>query len=190
MTGRSRSGDTDWLPGARRIASPNFDARPAGSVIDTVIVHYISLPPERFSGDAVERLFTNRLDPAAHPYFADLAGVRVSAHVFLRRRGELLQFVPCRARAWHAGSSRLLERERCNDFSIGIELEGSALRPFTATQYRRLDRLLRQLADLFPLRYIAGHDDVAPGRKFDPGPRFDWRRLGPTLRAIGISRPF
>lgn len=179
-----------WLAGARRVPSPNCDARPAATVIDTLVIHHISLPPEHFIGDAVERFFTNRLDPRAHPYFERLRDVHVSAHFLLRRRGELLQFVSCEQRAWHAGSSRLLERERCNDFSIGIELEGSSLRPFTASQYRRLEALLGALARRYPLTLIAGHSDVAPGRKEDPGPLFDWQALAPILRATGIRRPY
>lgn len=179
-----------WLPGARVVPSPNHDERPTDAVVDTVIVHFISLPPECFRGDAVERLFTNRLDPQAHPYFATIAGLRVSAHCFIRRDGRLLQFVDTGLRAWHAGVSRLGERERCNDFSIGIELEGSESRPFTRAQYRRLERLLRRLAVLHPLRYIAGHSDVSPGRKTDPGPFFRWDQLAPVLATIGVSRPF
>ena len=179
-----------WLDSARRVSSPNCDARPAGVVADTLVIHHISLPPEHFIGDAVERLFTNRLDLEAHPYYARLRDVHVSAHFLLRRRGELLQFVSCRQRAWHAGPSRLLERERCNDFSIGIELEGSSARPFTATQYRRLVKLIAALRQAYPLRFIAGHSDIAPGRKEDPGPLFDWRRLEAVLRLTGIERPF
>ena len=184
-----RPGD-GWLPGVRIVVSPNQDVRPEGCVVDTIIIHNISLPPERFSGDAVERLFTNRLDPLAHPYFETIAALRVSAHFFLRRDGSLLQFVATDRRAWHAGVSRLQTRERCNDFSIGIELEGSDLRPFTQAQYRRLASLLRRLARRHPLRLIAGHSDVAPGRKTDPGPFFDWGRLGPLFASIGVSRPF
>lgn len=190
MTGPLEAGRDGWIAGVRRIPSPNCDDRPPAAPIDTVIVHYISLPPERFSGDAIERLFTNTLDHDAHPWFGHLRGVRVSAHLLLRRRGELLQFVSCDRRAWHAGQSCLLQRERCNDFSIGIELEGSSLRPFTRAQYRRLAALLAALARRYPLRLIAGHSDVAPGRKEDPGPFFDWSELGPVLRATGIRRPF
>lgn len=183
-------GHDGWLAGVRRVPSPNCDARPAGTAIDTVIVHHISLPPERFQGDAVERLFTNSLDHAAHPWFERLRDVRVSAHLLVRRHGGIVQFVSCDQRAWHAGPSCLLGRDRCNDFSIGIELEGSSLRPFTASQYRRLESLLASLAQRYPLALIAGHSDVAPGRKEDPGPFFDWRALAPVLRATGIRRPF
>jgi AmpD protein len=179
-----------WLDAARHVASPNCDARPAATRIDTLIVHYISLPPEYFSGDAIERFFTNRLDCDAHPYFQRLRDVRVSAHFLLRRRGELLQFVSCEQRAWHAGASRLLERDGCNDFSIGIELEGSSERAFTRTQYRRLGALIGSMRRRYPLRFIAGHSDIAPGRKDDPGPFFDWRELQPALQLAGICRPF
>ena len=178
-----------WLEPARRVPSPNCDDRPA-PVVDTVIVHYISLPPEHFSGDAIERFFTNRLEHRAHPYFERLRGVHVSAHFLIRRHGGVLQFVSGDRRAWHAGPSRLLQRERCNDFSIGIELEGSGERPFTGSQYRRLGGLVAALARRYPLRYIAGHSDVAPGRKDDPGPFFDWQALQPTLLLAGIERPF
>jgi N-acetyl-anhydromuramoyl-L-alanine amidase len=172
--------DREWLQAARRIESPNFDARPDPSDISLLVIHAISLPPERFSGDAVERLFTNRLDPTAHPYFAGLAGVRVSAHLFIRRRGELIQFVPFTARAWHAGASSWQGRERCNDFSIGIELEGSDHRPFTAAQMRRLRQVVAALRLAFPAitqERVVGHSDIAPGRKSDPGPFFDWDAL-------------
>lgn len=189
----SASGDESghlWLPGARNVPSPNADERPAGTTIDTIILHYISLPPEHFSGDAVTRLFTNRLDCTADPYFEGLAGLRVSSHFFLRRHGELLQFVHPEKRAWHAGVSQLLDRERCNDFSIGIELEGSSQRPFTEAQYRRLAALLVNLCAVYPIRYIAGHSDVSPGRKEDPGPYFAWSRLQPVLDRLGVIRPF
>ena len=179
-----------WLDRARHVRSPNCDDRPPTSVIDTLVVHHISLPPEHFSGDAVERFFTNRLDCAGHPYFAQLRDVHVSAHFLLRRNGELVQFVACEQRAWHAGRSRLLEREECNDFSIGIELEGSGQRPFTRTQYRRLALLIEAARRRYPLRFIAGHSDIAPGRKDDPGPLFDWSELRPALLTTGIERPF
>lgn len=165
------------LQGARWCPSPNADARPDASDITLLVIHAISLPPEHFRGDAVEALFTNRLDPQSHPAFCDLQGLRVSAHLFLRRAGALIQFVPFSARAWHAGVSRFDGRERCNDFSIGIELEGSDHRPFTATQYRRLAAVTRALQRSFPgitPDRIVGHSDIAPGRKTDPGPYFDW----------------
>lgn len=174
----------------RVLHSPNQDERPAGMPIDTVILHYISLPPEHFRGDAVAQLFTNTLDCGAHPYFEGLAGLKVSAHYFVRRRGQLIQFVPPEKRAWHAGVSQLFGRERCNDFSIGIELEGSGERPFTESQYRRLIQLLRQLFCTYPIRHIAGHSDVSPGRKQDPGPYFEWQRLQSLMDEFGVIRPF
>ena len=174
----------DWIPGARRVLSPNSDSRPPGSVVDLVVVHSISLPRGVYGGDAIERLFTNQLDPAAHPSFAELAGLRVSAHFLVRRDGALLQFVPLARRAWHAGVSRWRGRERCNDFSVGIELEGVDDGEFEARQYEVLSSLLKKLQDLLPLRGLAAHSDIAPGRKTDPGARFDWARL------LGVlSRP-
>jgi len=167
-----------WAAAARRVASPNFDARPAGAPISLVVVHAISLPPGQFGGDAIERLFTNTLDPGAHPYFRDIAALRVSAHFLIRRDGELLQFVPCLARAWHAGVSSWQGVERCNDFSIGVELEGSDDLPFADAQYAALVALLDSLRTAYPITALAGHSDIAPGRKTDPGPHFLWRRLG------------
>ncbi len=179
-----------WLAGARQLPSPNQDARPDATAVDLLVVHHISLPPGRFSGDAVERLFTNRLDTQAHPFYGQLQGLRVSAHFLVRRRGELLQFVDCDARAWHAGASRFGERERCNDFSIGVELEGSGEVRFTEAQYRRLAALTRALCARYPLRWAAGHSDIAPGRKTDPGPFFDWARFLASVHGTGIVRPF
>ncbi len=179
-----------WLHGVEHLRSPNCDARPHGVAVDLLVIHYISLPAGRFSGDAVERLFTNRLDERAHPGFAELSQLRVSAHFFLRRRGSVTQFVGCEQRAWHAGVSRIGRRERCNDFSIGIELEGDEHHAFTQAQYRRLLSLIAVLRQRYPLRLIAGHSDIAPGRKFDPGPHFDWSRVLPQLQPMGISRPF
>ena len=174
------------VDGARWISSPNHDARPPGQVVDLLLIHAISLPPNRFSGSAVEALFTNRLDHGADPYFEQLRDLRVSAHFLIRRRGELLQFVATDDRAWHAGVSRFRGRERCNDFSIGIELEGTAQHLFTQAQYRRLAALTVLLSARHPLRWVAGHSDVAPGRKWDPGPLFDWDRYLAALRAAGV----
>jgi len=170
-----------YLAGARRVDSPNFDARPPGTAVTLLLVHAISLPPGQFGGDAIERLFTNRLDPAAHPYFATLAGLRVSAHFLLRRGGELVQFVALDQRAWHAGASCWRGRQVCNDFSIGVELEGDEMQAYSDAQYAGLVALVAQLRRQLPLRDIAGHEDVAPQRKRDPGPAFDWARL---LRAL------
>jgi AmpD protein len=179
-----------WLAAARRVDSPNANERPAGMAVDTVIIHYISLPPGCFGGDAVERLFTNRLDGHPDPVLAEHASLRVSAHFLIRRRGTLVQFVSTDRRAWHAGPSRLLEREACNDFSVGIELEGDGEHRFTDTQYQRLSALLEVLRGRHPLALIAGHSDIAPGRKFDPGPFFDWPRVLASAGAAGLVRPF
>jgi AmpD protein len=153
--------------------------------IDLLVVHNISLPPRCYGGQAIIDLFTNRLDCAAHPYFEQLRGLRVSAHFLIRRDGTLLQFVPCAKRAWHAGVSSHLGRERCNDFSIGVELEGSDFDPFEPAQYGMLVELTRTLRTRYPIDHLAGHSDIAPGRKTDPGPYFDW----PALRAAVGPRP-
>jgi AmpD protein len=177
----------DWVAGARRVLSPNCDSRPPGSAVDLVVLHSISLPRGEYGGDQIERLFTNRLDarldPAVDPAFADLAGLRVSAHFLIRRDGALIQFVPLARRAWHAGVSRWRGRERCNDFSVGIELEGIDDGEFEAPQYGVLCSLLRTLQAELPLRGVAAHSDVAPGRKTDPGTRFDWQRVLTSLSA-------
>ena len=162
---------------AHRVGSPNFDERPPDTPISLVVVHGISLPPGEFGGDGIVELFTNRLDADAHPYYASIAHLRVSAHFLIRRNGELIQFVSCNKRAWHAGASRWEGRDNCNDFSIGIELEGSDNTPYTAHQYRTLGRLVKALYRRYKFRHVAGHSDVAPGRKTDPGPAFDWMRL-------------
>lgn len=159
---------------ARHVASPNCDDRPEGEAVTLLVIHNISLPPGEFGGDGVERLFTNGLDSDAHPYYLTLAGVRVSAHFFIRRTGELLQFVACAKRAWHAGESAWRGRSRCNDFSIGIELEGVDDAPYADVQYRVLAELTRALRSAYPIVDIAGHSDIAPSRKTDPGPGFDW----------------
>ena len=169
------------LVGARLVASPNCDDRPPGTEVTLLVVHNVSLPPGAFGGDDVIRLFTNTLDCAAHPYYNSLAGVRVSAHFLIRRTGEIIQFVPCDRRAWHAGVSSWRGRERCNDFSIGVELEGTDTKPYTARQYRRLARLAIALQRRYPIRETVGHCDIAPGRKTDPGPAFDWSRLRPLF---------
>jgi AmpD protein len=166
-----------WLQVARREPSPNCDERPTGGTIDLLVIHSISLPPGEFGGPWIDRLFTNRLDPGAHPYFAEIAGTEVSAHLLIRRGGELTQYVPFHLRAWHAGTSCWAGRERCNDFSIGIELEGSDERAFEAIQYERLLEVTRALMARYPgitPASIVGHSDIAPGRKTDPGPAFDW----------------
>jgi len=162
---------------ARQVRSPNRDARPAGTVVSLIVVHGISLPPGEFGGEGIVQLFTNRLDPAGHPYYAATAGIRVSAHFLIRRDGELVQFVGCNERAWHAGVSAWKGKARCNDFSIGIELEGADDVPYTAVQYTSLARLVRALQRAYPIADVAGHSDIAPSRKTDPGPAFDWARL-------------
>ena len=172
--------------GATQFASPNCDERPDGTSIVLAVIHGISLPPGEFGGDAIERLFTNRLDPAAHPYYSGIAALRVSAHLVIRRDGALAQFVPCRMRAWHAGESSWRGRARCNDYSIGIELEGSDDVPYTEAQYRVLAAVLRALRRRYPVEAIAGHSDVAPGRKTDPGSTFDWPRIERLARLFRV----
>lgn len=166
----------------RLCASPNYDARPEGVVPNVVVVHAISLPPDSFGGPGVEQLFTNTLDPAEHPYYADIQHLRVSAHYFVRRDGEVVCFVAPEHRAWHAGVSCWNGRERCNDFSIGIELEGCDTQPFEPVQYVRLAGLIAELRTRYPIEAVVGHSDIAPGRKTDPGPFFDWQRLERLLR--------
>jgi len=172
-----RLGPDGRVAGARHVASPNCDARPAGARISLLVLHSISLPPGKFGGDAVERLFTNRLDPQAHPYFREISHMRVSAHFLVRRDGGLLQFVPVHMRAWHAGTSRWRGADRCNDFSVGVELEGCGDTAFADAQYQCVIALARALTTRLPLRACAAHSDVAPGRKADPGTRFDWARF-------------
>ncbi len=167
-----------WWSGARRVASPNCDPRPDGCVPWLVVVHAISLPPDCFGGPGVEQLFTNSLNPAEHPYYAEIAGLKVSAHFFIRRDGELVQFVSANERAWHAGASCWRGQERCNDFSIGIELEGCDTLAFEAVQYGKLAALVEALRARYPVREVVGHSDIAPGRKTDPGPCFDWASAG------------
>ena len=173
------------IGGVPFVPSPNCDERPPGSGINLLVVHGISLPPGEFGGPWVEDLFLNRLDPATHSYFQQICGLRVSPHVFIRRDGEVRQYVPFTLRAWHAGQSRHEGRERCNDFSIGVELEGTDERPYEEAQYRALALLARALGRAYPAltrERIVGHSDIAPGRKTDPGPAFDWELLRSLLR--------
>jgi N-acetyl-anhydromuramoyl-L-alanine amidase len=175
------------LRGARFVASPNCDARPDPADVSLLVVHAISLPPGRFGGGFVDRLFTNTLDPAAHPYFRQIHGLRVSSHLCVFRDGAVTQYVPFDRRAWHAGASCFEGRPRCNDFSIGIELEGCDERPFEDRQYRRLAAIARVLMRAWPAitpARIVGHSDIAPGRKTDPGPCFDWIRFDAELEAL------
>jgi len=171
---------THRLGGAAWLASPNCDARPDPADISLLVVHAISLPPGQFGGRWIDRLFTNSLDPRAHPYFAKIHELKVSSHLCIFRDGTVRQYVPFDRRAWHAGESSFDGRKRCNDFSVGIELEGCDDRPFDARQYRRLGEIARALMRAYPAitpSRIVGHSDIAPGRKTDPGPRFDWIRL-------------
>lgn len=170
-----------WLAQARHVPSPNFGPRPPGMPIDMVVIHSISLPPGHYGGDAIERLFTNRLDGSEHPYYAAIEGTRVSAHFLIRRNGELVQFVSVDDRAWHAGASSWQGRDNCNDYSIGIELEGIEGAPFDAAQYERLAALIHSAAAHYPLRTVVGHEHIAPGRKQDPGHGFDWKTLIASL---------
>lgn len=171
------------LDTAQFIASPNCDERPADTEISLLVVHNISLPPNEFGGDGVIELFTNQINPQAHPYYQSLQELKVSAHFFIRRDGTTIQFVSCHNRAWHAGVSSWQGKDRCNDFSIGIELEGSDTTPFTDAQYTTLIALTQCLCDHYPIEHIAGHSDIASGRKTDPGPWFDWQRY-----TTGINR--
>ena len=171
-----------WLPDARRVPSPNFDERPEHEPIRLIVIHAISLPPGEFGGPEIIQLFTNCLDPGAHAYFREIQNLRVSAHFLVRRDGELIQFVPCSGRAWHAGISNWIGRENCNDFSIGIELEGCDELPFEDAQYLALNRLLADLRRRFSIEAVVGHSDIAPGRKTDPGPCFDWHRVRDASR--------
>jgi AmpD protein len=181
------SAEAGWLSAARACPSSNFGPRPQGSSITLAVIHSISLPPGEYGGDAIERLFTNRLDWDAHPYYREIRGLEVSAHFVVRRDGELLQFVSCEQRAWHAGRSSWQGRENCNDYSIGIELEGLEGDSFEAAQYDTLAALLVELAQRYPLQSVVGHEHVAPGRKLDPGPGFDW---GLFMSLLGWPRRY
>ncbi|MBL8269740.1 1,6-anhydro-N-acetylmuramyl-L-alanine amidase AmpD [Steroidobacter sp.] len=177
-----------WMRGARQVPSPNFDPRPAGILPELIVVHGISLPPDEFGGPWIDKLFTNTLPPDQHPYFEKIKELRVSSHLLIRRDGEPVQYVPFQERAWHAGASSYQGRERCNDFSVGIELEGADEVPYQPAQYRVLSAVILALCEAYPslaLTRIAGHSDIAPGRKTDPGPAFDWQRLYALLRATG-----
>ena len=179
--------ETGLLAEARQVNSPNFDARPDGVVPDLIIIHGISLPPGEFGDPWIDQLFTNQLDWNAHPYFKKIEGMRVSSHLLIRRDGEVVQYVPFHQRAWHAGVSSYGGRERCNDFSIGIELEGTDDTAYEAVQYRVLTKVILSLCAAYPslsTGHIAGHSDVAPGRKSDPGECFDWTRLRAMLKAF------
>lgn len=171
-----------WLSGVKRVISPNYDARPLQMPISLLVIHSISLPPNEYGGDAIRRFFTNTLDCSEHPYFEQLKGLKVSSHFLIRRDGQAIQFVPCNKRAWHAGVSVWRGRTRCNDFSIGIELEGSDFESYSERQYAALVRLTRCLKRAYPIHDIVGHSDIAPERKTDPGPFFDWETYEARLK--------
>lgn len=170
-----------WLKGVRHIPSPNFDARPDETEITLLVLHNISLPPGVFSGNAIVDFFTNTLNTSADPYYETIRDMRVSAHFVIRRDGEAIQFVACDDRAWHAGQSQWCGRRACNDYSIGIELEGTDELPFTDAQYATLTFLTDAIRQHYPIQHIVGHSDIAPGRKTDPGAHFDWSRYRATL---------
>jgi AmpD protein len=162
---------------AKFISSPNLDVRPSPDDISLIVIHNISLPPNQYGGNGVIELFTNRLNPDEHPYYAEIAHLKVSSHFFIRRDGELIQFASCNDRAWHAGASHWQGRERCNDFSIGVELEGSDFEAFEPIQYETLKTLIASIKARYPIQAITGHSDIAPGRKTDPGAYFDWSHI-------------
>ncbi len=176
-----------YLDKACFIASPNFDERPEECDISLLVIHNISLPPNEFGGQGVIELFTNQINPSVHPYYQNLCGLRVSAHFFIRRNGAIIQFVACAQRAWHAGVSCWQGRNRCNDFSIGIELEGSDTTIFTEIQYAKLVALTHALCKRYPIKDIVGHADIAPGRKTDPGPYFNWQDYRAVLYSTSLS---
>ncbi len=165
-----------------QIASPNYDERPEHCSVSMIVIHNISLPPNEYGGSGIVQLFTNQLDPNEHPYYAEIYARKVSSHFLIRRDGELIQFVSCLHRAWHAGVSNWQGRERCNDFSVGIELEGSDFEAFEPAQYHTLNLLLECLNKTYPIQDIVGHSDIAPGRKTDPGPYFDWHKIKKTKK--------
>ncbi|UAW64529.1 1,6-anhydro-N-acetylmuramyl-L-alanine amidase AmpD [Mycoavidus sp. HKI] len=169
--------ESGWIEAVSPQKSPNFNARPIGITPTLIVIHNISLPPGEFGGPQVAEFFCNRLDFDAHSYYGEIRRLQVSAHFLIRRNGDLQQFVSCDDRAWHAGASNFFGREGCNDFSIGIELEGVDTVPFEATQYLKLAELIKALMDRYPIGALVGHEDIAPGRKTDPGPHFDWQRL-------------
>lgn len=178
--------ETGLVEGVTFIESPNFDCREGSSLPELIVVHGISLPPNQFGGPAITQLFTNQLDPQEDPYFATIQHLKVSAHVLIRRDGELIQYVPFHQRAWHAGQSEFQGKSRCNDFSIGIELEGTDTTCYTARQYESLAGLIKGLWQAYPSlqsHHVVGHNDIAPGRKTDPGPYFMWASLNRLLES-------
>ena len=172
-----------WLSSASVTPSPNFGPRPPNACVDLLVIHSVSLPPGEFGTGQVHALFTNTLDWDAHPYFSSIRGLEVSAHFLITRTGEICQFVSCDDRAWHAGQSNYRGRSNCNDDSIGIELEGAEIFPFEEAQYVTLEKLLQIIRERFPIEDVVGHEHIAPGRKIDPGPTFDWFRVGQSRRS-------
>lgn len=181
---------TGWCDGALHIPSPNFDKRLDSANIDLLVIHNISLPPGKFGGTFISDLFTNKLDFDADPYFDQLRSLHVSSHFLIRRDGNVVQFVSANERAWHAGVSSFGGRERCNDFSIGIELEGTDFVAFEPAQYAQLVMLTHALQRSYPLKFVMGHEHIAPGRKTDPGPFFDWARYQEAWHSEGMSMPY
>ncbi|MCL1887202.1 MAG: 1,6-anhydro-N-acetylmuramyl-L-alanine amidase AmpD [Betaproteobacteria bacterium] len=181
--------ENGWCKQAESLLSPNHDSRPAGTRINLIVIHNISLPPRQYGGSFIADLFLNRLDFDAHPYFNQLRALRVSAHFLIRRDGKLIQFVSINDRAWHAGVSDFQGRVQCNDFSVGIEMEGSDHEPFTGLQYTILAELTAALCVRYPITAVTGHEQIAPSRKTDPGPYFDWRRYEKDISALPESRP-
>jgi AmpD protein len=183
--------ETGFANHAHWITSPNFDSRPMEShtpaEINLIVIHNISLPPSQYGGNGIIELFTNQLNPDEHPYYAEIYTRKVSAHFLIRRSGELIQFVSCLDRAWHAGVSSWQGRERCNDFSVGIELEGSDFEAFETCQYQVLNQLVAAIQAAYPIKAIVGHSEIAPGRKTDPGPYFDWAQLNKNLNNPPLS---
>lgn len=180
MSGTYTINQLGTVTSAKQVSSPNQDDRPSQCEPDMVVIHNISLPPSQYGGDGIIQLFTNTLNPADHPYYAGIYTAKVSSHFLIRRDGELIQFVPCNKRAWHAGVSQWEDRERCNDFSVGIELEGCDFEAFEIEQYATLNKLITSLKQTYPIQHIVGHSDIAPGRKTDPGPFFDWSNITGT----------
>jgi N-acetyl-anhydromuramoyl-L-alanine amidase len=179
---QAASWQAGWLLAANRLHSPNFNARPASARVDLIVVHSISLPPGEFGGAHVQELFTNQLNWDSHPYFQGIRGLAVSSHFYIERNGKLWQFVSCDDRAWHAGQSHFSGRNNCNDFSVGIELEGLEGGTFRPAQYRQLAQVCHALRGRYQINHVVGHEQIAPGRKFDPGPGFDWGKL---QKAVG-----
>lgn len=188
-TNRTPAWQQGWLSSAQHLPSPNFGPRPEGVAIDLAVVHSISLPPGQYGTGCVQQLFTNQLDWDAHPYFQGIRGLEVSSHFFIARDGAVWQFVSCDDRAWHAGRSAWHGRDNCNDYSIGIELEGLEGLTFEAPQYQALAQLIHAIAAHYPITHVAGHEHIAPGRKQDPGPGFEWGRLQAALQDLPLQLP-